>query len=81
MTGLIDGLVESGHVTRSDVGEDRRTYRVRLTPRGTDFLASVLPDHLRRMQQLMHAFTPAERETFVELVEKLRKQVHVFRHD
>jgi hypothetical protein len=29
----------------------------------------------------MHAFTPAERERFVELIEKLREQVHVFRHD
>jgi len=81
MTGLIDGLVESGYVTRGDVGEDRRTYRVRLTPRATDFLASVLPDHLRRMQDLMHALTPAERDTFVELIEKLRGRVGVFRHD
>ena len=48
MTGLVDGLVESGYVTRGDVGEDRRTYRVRLTPRATDFLSSVLPDHLCR---------------------------------
>ena len=81
MTGLVDGLVESGHVTRGDVGEDRRTYRVRLTARATDFLASVLPDHLRRMQDLMHALSPAERDTFVELIEKLRSRVHVFRHE
>jgi DNA-binding MarR family transcriptional regulator len=81
MTGLVDGLVESGYVTRGDVGEDRRTYRVRLTSRATDFLASVLPDHLRRMQDLMHALTPAERDTFVELIEKLRGRVGVFRHD
>ena len=58
-----------------------RTYRVRLTPRATDFLASVLPDHLRRMQELIHALTPAERETFVMLIEKLRDRVQVFRHD
>jgi len=81
MTGLVDGLVESGYVTRGDVGEDRRTYRVRLTPRATDFLASVLPDHLRRMQELIHALTPPERESFVALIEKLRGRVHVFRHD
>ena len=79
MTGLVDGLVESGHVTRGDAG--RRTYRVRLTARATDFLASVLPDHLRRMQDLMHALTPAERDTFVELIEKLRSRVNVFRHE
>ena len=81
VTGLVDGLVESGHVTRGDVGEDRRTYRVRLTPRATDFLASVLPDHLRRMQELMQAFSPSEREQFVSFVERLRERTHVFRHD
>ena len=81
MTGIVDGLVDTGYVTRGDVGEDRRTYRVRLTPRATDFLASVLPDHLRRMQHLMHALTPAERDTFVDLIEKLRGRVSVFRHD
>ncbi len=81
MTGLVDSLVESGHVTRGDVGEDRRTYRVRLTPRGTDLIASLLPDHLQRMQALVQALTPAERDQFVGLVEKLRARVHVFRHD
>jgi len=73
--------VDSGYVTREDVGADRRTYRVRLTPRASDFLASVLPDHLRRMQDLMHALTPAERDTFVDLIEKLRGRVDVFRHE
>ncbi|HVP62444.1 MAG TPA: MarR family transcriptional regulator [Myxococcaceae bacterium] len=81
MTGLIDSLVESGHVARDAGGDDRRTYRVQLTPRGTDFIASLLPDHLRRMQGLIQALTPAERETFVGLVEKLRGRVNVFRHD
>lgn len=81
VTGLVDGLVDSGYVTRGDTGEDRRTYRVLLTPRATDFLASVLPDHLRRMQDLMHALTPAERTTFVDLIEKLRGRVDVFRHE
>jgi DNA-binding MarR family transcriptional regulator len=81
MTGLVDGLVETGHVARGDEGEDRRTYRVRLTPRGTDFIASVLPDHLRRMQWLMETFTPGERDQFVTLIEKLRERVPVFRHD
>ena len=81
MTGLVDGLVETGHVARGEVEDDRRTYRVRLTPRGTDFIASVLPDHLHRMQRLMGAFTPAERDQLVALIEKLRDRVQVFRHD
>jgi len=81
MTGLVDSLVEAGHVSRGEVGEDRRTYRVQLTPRGTDLIASLLPDHLQRIQSLIQGLTPAERDQFVGLVEKLRGRVDVFRHD
>jgi DNA-binding MarR family transcriptional regulator len=80
MTGLVDSLVDSGHVRRGEVGEDRRTYRVQLTPRGTDLITSLLPDHLQRMQSLMQALTPTERDQFLGLLEKLRARVHVFRH-
>jgi DNA-binding MarR family transcriptional regulator len=80
VTGLVDSLVEAGLVARGDVGEDRRTYRVQLTPQGNAFLAARLPDHMQRMQRLMQALTPDERQVFVELVEKLRARVEVFRH-
>ena len=80
ITGLVDSLVESGLVARGGVGEDRRTYRVQLTAEGTAFLAKHLPDHMQRMQRLMQALTPAERQAFVDMVEKLRARVEVFRH-
>jgi DNA-binding MarR family transcriptional regulator len=82
VTGLVDSLVESGHVARGEVGEaDRRTYRVQLTDRGNALVRKVLPDHMRRMQGLMHALTPDERQIFVTQVEKLRERLSVFRHD
>lgn len=80
VTGLVDSLVEAGLVARGEVGADRRTYRVQLTPQGNAFLAARLPDHLQRMQRLMQALTPDERKVFVELVKKLRARVEVFRH-
>jgi len=81
VTGLVDSLVESGHVARGLIGEDdRRTYRVQLTTRGNAFVAKVLPDHMRRMQALMDALSPDERQLFATLVEKLRTRVNVFRH-
>jgi DNA-binding MarR family transcriptional regulator len=82
VTGLVDSLVEAGYVSRGEVGDDdRRTYRVRLTAEGNSFLEALLPDHLRRMQSLMEALTPAERQVFEGLTEKLRARLHVFRHD
>ena len=58
----MDSLAEAGLVARGEVGEDRRTYRVQLTPEGNAFLASMLPDHMQRMQRLMQALTPDERQ-------------------
>jgi len=80
ITGLVDLLVEAGLVARGEVGEDRRTYRVQLTAEGNAFLAKVLPDHMQRMQRLMQALSTDERRAFVEMVERLRARVEVFRH-
>jgi len=80
VTGLVDSLAEAGLVARGEVGEDRRTYRVELTAEGNAVLAKILPDHMRRMQRLMEALSPEERQAFVEMVEKLRARVDVFHH-
>lgn len=81
VTGLVDGLVESGHVSRGEVGDDRRTYRVHLTPRGTDLIVSLLPDHLRRMQVLMQALSSSERQQFLGLLEKVHARIPAFHHE
>jgi DNA-binding MarR family transcriptional regulator len=80
ITGLVDTLAAAGLVSRGGAGDDRRTYRVQLTDAGRAFVNRVLPDHLRRMQQLMQALTPSEQQQFGALVEKLRARVGVFRH-
>lgn len=45
VTGLVDGLVDSGHVARTAHPGDRRSTLVTLTPAGTQFTGS-----LRRMR-------------------------------
>ncbi|MBS2023214.1 MAG: MarR family transcriptional regulator [Deltaproteobacteria bacterium] len=71
MTGLVDGLVESGHVKREfDVG-DRRTYRVRLTDRGHTYLLEHLPAHWERFQQLLAGLNAADRKALRATLDKL----------
>ncbi len=43
VTGLVDRLEKRGLVARKEVAEDRRAYRVVLTPSGQDLLNEVLP--------------------------------------
>lgn len=42
VTGLVDGLEETGHVTREPHPEDRRATLVTLTDRGTDVMTQML---------------------------------------
>jgi DNA-binding MarR family transcriptional regulator len=77
MTGLIDTLERDGLVTRAPDTEDRRMMAVCLTDKGRDLLHQMLPEHFRRMAQLMSSLTQAERKTLVQLLLKIKEQAAV----
>ena len=43
VTGLVDRMEERGLVTRREAPDDRRAYRVALSPRGASLLRKILP--------------------------------------
>lgn len=45
LTGLVDRLEHRGLVARHDTADDRRAWRVRLTPDGRRLLAEILPHY------------------------------------
>ena len=71
MTGLVDALVEGGLVVREDDPSDRRTYHVRLTDRGHEFLHEMFPDHFRRLAAFMGSLTASEQRTLRRLLDKV----------
>lgn len=71
ITGLVDALVRSGHVTRTPHPEDRRMYSVGLTPQGEELLRQILPGHMREMAWLMEPLSESERRMLVSLLTKL----------
>ncbi|MGD1084453.1 MAG: MarR family transcriptional regulator [Verrucomicrobiota bacterium] len=60
VTGLIDRLEKRGLLQRHSSPGDRRSYRVILTPAGSDLLAQILPDYYRLAEEVWGAL-PVDR--------------------
>lgn len=71
MTGLIDTLERDAMVVRKPDSADRRMLSVELTPRALAFLASILPEHFRRINDLVSPLSEPERRTLVRLLGKI----------
>ena len=79
ITGLLDGLERDGFVERAQHSTDRRALIIRLTQKGRDFLEEILPDHYRRIADLMSHLSENERKTLIRLMEKLNKGIPALR--
>ena len=62
MTGLLDGLENSGFVARAAHSTDRRALIVKLTDSGREFLDSAIPKDRRRLSDLMDSVSESERQ-------------------
>lgn len=61
MTGLLDGLEQSGLVQRISVKQDRRSVQVKLTPAGQAKLDAVMPDYYSRLRLCMRGLSESQR--------------------
>lgn len=61
MTGLLDGLEQSGLVQRISVKQDRRSVQVKLTPAGQAKLDAVMPDYYSRLRLCMQGLSESQR--------------------
>jgi MarR family 2-MHQ and catechol resistance regulon transcriptional repressor len=52
VTGLVDRLEQRGLLVRREVPDDRRAYRVALTPAGSALVQEVLPHYYRAAEAL-----------------------------
>jgi DNA-binding MarR family transcriptional regulator len=71
MTGLIDTLERDAMVLRKPSASDRRMLSVELTPRALAFIAEILPEHFRRINDLVAPLSESERRTLVRLLGKV----------
>jgi len=76
LTGLVDRAARDGMVERRADPNDRRAWRVHLTPKGQRAFRDAERRHAARVAKLFAGLTPAEIETLTRLLDKLRKGIH-----
>ncbi len=79
MTGLIDGMERSGLIYREPHPEDGRVSQIHLSKKGRSLLEKVLPDHYRRISELLGNLNRAEKKLLMGLIEKVRAAIPRFR--
>lgn len=77
VTRLVDRLVEAGLAERRPCEEDRRVQYVAITEPGRAKLMEAVAVHLEDLdRELIERTTAAERETLVEVMDRLRRPAH-----
>lgn len=71
ITSAINRLEEAGWVSRSSVGEDRRSRLVELSARGEKLIRKVFAHHEEVMETAASGLSRAERNALVPLLKKL----------
>lgn len=77
MTYVIDKLERKNMLKRVPCPEDRRVIHLVLTPDGEAFMQSIMPRHQERVEQLFGSLSEEESGTFVQLLGKIKHQLHV----
>ena len=75
VTGLVERLVESGHVKRTPLPSDRRVQVVKLTPLGRREFAAMAQAHEGWMADLLGELSPREVEGLMKSLSKLKASV------
>ena len=78
MSGLINGLLRDGLISRQEDVIDRRSYSVKLTASGQAKLDEVMPDYYSRVKKVMGAIPLQQRENLLMQLMLLREQSKVF---
>lgn len=72
LTGLVDRAARDGLVERRADPNDRRAWRVHVTPKGQRSFRDAERRHAARVAKVFSALTPAEISTLIRLLDKLR---------
>lgn len=75
ITGITDQLEADGWVERAGVENDRRAWRVRLTPRGKKAFRQMADTHESWIVELFDDWTERDREQLFKLLGKLKQSI------
>jgi len=72
---LLRGLEDEGLVARALDPEDRRSFRIRLTPTGRELIRTSTPARLARLNALITDLSPEERSQLISLLNRLYRSL------
>lgn len=72
MTVVIKNMEKKGWIYTKTCPGDKRAKLVGLTDEGRALIATVLPEHLDRVEEAMSVLTEAEQEQLIELLKKFK---------
>lgn len=75
VTGIVDRLVADKLVARQASPNDRRSFQVRLTPRGQVEFATIARAHEQWIDKMLSEFDAAEAETIIQHLDGLAGRV------
>ncbi len=81
ITGITDQLEADGWVERAGVDNDRRAWRVRLTPRGKKAFRQMATVHEAWIAELFDRWSEREQEQLFRLLGKLKDSIHLSEPD
>jgi DNA-binding MarR family transcriptional regulator len=67
----VTSLMERQLIERVENEDDRREFRLRMTPRGTALYEELIPRLLRREQEILSCLSTQERKDFAKLLGKI----------
>ena len=73
MTTVLDNLEKRGLIARKRRNDDRRFFKVQLTPEGHGLISALFPRHAREAQEVFSILDDAEINTLGMLLKKLGK--------
>lgn len=76
ITGLVERLVESGHLTRLALPTDRRVQVISLTPAGRAEFEAMAEAHESWIAEMFGTLPPEDVDTLLRLLGRLKGSVH-----
>jgi len=70
-TGLVDRLIAQELVSRDDISDDRRTVKIRITPKGKKIVMNVWEQKRRTLVKVFSQLSPRDREEHIKILERV----------
>jgi DNA-binding MarR family transcriptional regulator len=71
----VTSLMQRKLVERAENADDRREFRLQMTPKGKTLYEELIPQLLRREQEILACLSPQERRDFAALLGKIEKSL------